>query len=282
MVQNPSAKIVLDVAELVHQRPDFLNLADPGASPFRATLPLSKIAGVRSPVLMAVQESGGLFIVGCPDESGTDAYTTLVADILAASTKMWRMSYEQFSTLFAQSEGATLEELMLDRSSGDWDFDQFHPAVSVNLERGRFPILIVTAQPEGEVKQVLDYLNGMNLTAGLVVYSVWFSGGIVVIEPMPSAGRFSSGSAPVPPSNRVTTAPTEVTIGGEPYPPPQFKEQESDEEKKAQPSTRFGAGAVPTEPAKKTPKPPSPGTKPGVMSGKRPPPKPKNNSGGGR
>jgi hypothetical protein len=276
-VQEDKVEIGLDLAELVHQRPDFLNLAEAGTSPFRVALPLSKIVGVRSPVLMAVQESGGLFIVGCPDESGPDAYTTLVADILAASTKLWRMSYEQFSRLFAESEGTSLEELMLERSSADWEFDRFQPVVSAGLERGRFPILIVTARPEGEVKQVLDYLNGMNLTAVPVSYSVWSSGGIVVIEPVPAAGvALAAGVKPAPGPAPGGAPVAEVRIGSsaEPLPAP--------EAPKESPAVQFGAGAVPTEPAKKVAKPPSPGSKPGVMSGKRPPPKPKNSSGGGR
>jgi hypothetical protein len=282
-VQTGDAKIGIDVAALVHQRPNFLNLAEVETSPFRVALPLSEIVGVRSPVLVAVQESGGLFVVGCPDESGPDAYTTLVADILAASTRLWRMSYEQFSALFARSEGAALEELMLERSSADWDFDQFQPAVSASLERGRFPILIVTAEPGGEVRQVLDYLNGMNLTAAPVSYSVWSSGGIVVIEPVPAAGV----AAPGPVKAAVTSPPgftpvTEVTLGSVTEPPPVQTPVETPpaERPVEPPATRIGAGAVPTEPAKNVAKPPSPGTKPGVMSGKRPPPKPKNSSGG--
>lgn len=283
-VEQAETKIGLDIAELVHQRPDFLNLAEAEGAPFRVALPLSKLVGVRSPVLIAVQESGGLFVVGCPDESGPDAYTTLVADILAASTKMWRMSYEQFSNLFVDSEGALLEELMLERSSADWDFDQFQPVISANLERGRFPILIVTAKPGGEVRQVLDYLNGMNLIAVPVSYSVWSSGGIVVIEPVPAVGVEGAvlGKRSAGPSSYEPVAQKPVV---ETMELPRFEPIEPAapvEPPETKPAAQFGAGAVPTEPAKKFAKPPSPGTKPGVMSGKRPPPKPKNGSGGGK
>lgn len=275
---HPSAvKIGPGIAELVHQYPSFLNPADPGTAPFRVVLPLVEIADVRSPVFLAVQESGGLYIVGCPDESGPGAYTTMVADILAASTKMWRMSYEQFSRLFAETEGVELEELMLARSSADWDFEQFQAAVSTNLEKGRFPILIVTAEPEGEIRQVLDYLKGMNLNVRLVSYSASESGGIMVLEPAQEEKAVESGPVKSQPAG-VYWAPTEPPAKSgsppAPEPPPPEPPVES--------STRIGAGAVPTEPAKKIAKPPSSGTKPGVMSGKRPPPKPRNSSGGSK
>ncbi|MEN9979302.1 MAG: hypothetical protein ABIK38_03035 [candidate division WOR-3 bacterium] len=277
-VKPAEMKLGPGIAELVHQHPNFLNLADAGTVPFRVVLPLAEIADVRSPVFLAVQESGGLYIVGCPDESGPGAYTTLVADILAASTRMWRMSYEQFSRLFAETEGVELEELMLARSSADWDFEQFQTAVSANLEKGRFPILIVTAEPEGEVRQVLDYLNGMNLNAGLVSYSFWASGGIVVLEPVQAAGAADTGATKSQPA-AVYWGPLEPPAAPAAPPPPP---EPPPAEPPAEPATRIGAGAVPTEPAKKIAKPPSPGTKPGVMSGKRPPPKPRNSSGGAK
>ncbi len=277
-VKPSEVKIGPGIAELVHQYPNFLNLADAGMVPFRVVLPLAEIADVRSPVFLAVQESGGLYIIGCPDESGPGAYTTMVADILAASTRMWRMSYEQFSRLFAETEGVELEELMLARSSADWDFEQFQAAVSANLEKGRFPILIVTAEPEGEVRQVLDYLKGMNLNARLVSYSAWAGGGIVVLEPVQAETAVEAEPVRSQPAG-VYWAPVEPPPAPA-APPPAAEPPPS--EPTVEPSARIGAGAVPTEPAKKIAKPPSPGTKPGVMSGKRPPPKPRNSSGGAK
>ncbi|NPV14872.1 hypothetical protein HPY86_08090 [candidate division WOR-3 bacterium] len=265
----------VEVAELVRRKPDFLNFAEPSAAPFRVAVPVTKNFGVGSPILVAVDEAGGVFLVGCPDESSPDAYRTVVADILAASTRLWRMSYEQFSQIFTEVEGATLEELMLLRSRADWDFEQFEPIVAANLEKGRFPILIVTAHPGGEVRQVLEYLKGMNLVVVLVSYSLWVRGGILVVEPVsPSRTLLGVPSAPVgfaPPPSPPREEPPVVQQPVEVESPPVIEEEEGEKE----PIRSIPAGALPTEPAKSVAKPPGPGTKPGVMAGKRPPPKPK-------
>lgn len=274
----------LDVADLVYRCPHFLNFAD-NHPPFRVALPLSQLVGARSPILVAVDETGGVFIVGCPDETTSEAYTTLVVDILGASTKLWRMGYERFSELFVKTAGSSLEELMLLRSRADWDFDQFLPVVEANLERGRFPILVVTANPEGEVRQVISYLNGMNLMAQVVGYSAWEKGGILVVEPMPGKG-FVSTSISMPKAAPAFTVPSLTTPRPEPgvekSAKPVVETSAGEEEVEAKEevneesdSFRTPLGALPTEPAKKVAKPPGPGTKPGVMAGKRPPPKPK-------
>ncbi|MGQ9708460.1 MAG: hypothetical protein ACUVUR_06250 [bacterium] len=269
-------EVGLDVAELICRHPDFLNFDDRNTPPFRVALPFAKQTGMRSRVLVAVNEGGGIFIVGCPDEAKPDAYTTIIADILALGTKLWRMSYEQFSELFVETEGGLLEELMLERSRANWDFDRFRPAVVSALERGRFPIIIVTADPTGNVQQVVAYLSGMNLTVLMVGYSVWSSGGIIIIEPLPVKGSSATKSE----ATTTFEAPSSSTEAGL---KPQNVEQrlaERVEEQvlKERPVRDVPLGSLPTEPAKKVAKPVGPGTKPGVMSGKRPPPKPRNDS----
>jgi len=269
---------IVEVAELIRRKPEFLNFAERSAAPFRVAAPVSKSFGVSSPILVAVDEMGGVFLVGCPDESGPNAYQTVVADVLAASTRLWRMSYEQFSQFFAEVEGASLEELMLLRSRADWDFDQFEPTVAANLEKGRFPILIVTAHPTGEVRQVLDYLKGMNLVVAVVSYSIWVRGGILVVEPV-SPSRTALGVLSTPatfalPSTPPRQEPPVVQRPVEAELPPVVEEEE-EEKREEEPTRSIPAGALPTEPAKNVAKPPGPGTKPGVMAGKRPPPKPK-------
>ncbi len=184
----------------------------------------------------------------------------------------------QFSQIFAEVEGASLEELMLLRSRADWDFDQFEPTVAANLEKGRFPILIVTAHPTGEVRQVLDYLKGMNLVVAVVSYSIWVRGGILVVEPVSHPEpRLVFYQRPqllpclqLPPdkSRRLFHDRLRSEL-------PPVVEEEEEEKREEEPTRSIPAGALPTEPAKNVAKPPGPGTKPGVMAGKRPPPKPK-------
>ncbi|MGQ9677700.1 MAG: hypothetical protein ACUVUD_00245 [bacterium] len=268
----------VEIPELIRRKPAFLDFSEQKAAPFRVALSVSKVFGVNSPVLVAVDETGGIFLVGCPDESGPDAYRTVVADILAVSTRFWRMSYEQFSQIFYDSEGAALEELMMLRSQADWDFDRFRPAVAANLEKGKFPILIVTARPAGEVRQVLEYLKGMNLMVIMVSYSLWVRGGLLVVEPKAHSRAEVGGTSesavkytfPVPSGAPKKEPPVTVPLV-DVEPQPSLKKEDEVEI----PVQSMPAGALPTEPAKNVAKPPGPGTKPGVMAGKRPPPKPK-------
>ncbi len=274
----------VEITRLIQEKPGFLNFAGESSAPFRVALPLNKLLNARSPVMVAVAESGGIFIVGCPDESGADAYTTLVADMLAASTRLWRMDYEKFSNLFVESDGVSLEELMLERSRADWDFDQFQSVVTENLERGRFPMLIVTVLPEGEVKQVIDYLNGMNLRAQLLSYSIIVRGGIMVVRPLSIKDEFARQPGEIKAESVFTTGygsgagagtGTGTTVEIKPRQEevaPEVPPLEEKTEEPQQPPSRIPLGAMPTEPAKKVARPPGPGTKPGVMSGKRPPP----------
>lgn len=268
----------VEIPELIRRKPEFLNFGERTAAPFRVAVWVSKVFGVNSPVLVAVDEAGGVFLVGCPDESRPDAYRTVVADILTVSTRFWRMSYEQFSQIFTVGEDASLEELMLLRSRADWDFEQFQPVVMANLEKGRFPVLIVTAHPAGEVQQVLEYLRGMNLTVMMVSYSLLVRGGLLVVEPKtpsrPEVGDSSGGAG------KSTISVSTGILGKEPpvaEPPGDITPSQVGEVEKVveSPAQSVPAGALPTEPAKKVAKPPGPGTKPGVMAGKRPPPKPK-------
>lgn len=269
---------VVEIPELIRRKPEFLNFGERTAAPFRVAVPVSKVFGVNSPVLVAVDEAGGVFIVGCPDESEPDAYRTVAADILAVSTHFWRMNYEQFSQIFTDGEGVPLEELMLLRSRADWDFDQFQPAVAANLEKGRFPILIVTARPAGEVQQVLEYLKGMNLTVMMVSYSLWVRGGLLVVEPKTHSRSEVGDSSGVAGKSTISvpagTLRKELPVAEPPVDviPPRVGEVEKMVES---PEQSLPSGALPTEPAKRVAKPPGPGTKPGVMAGKRPPPKPK-------
>ncbi len=286
--KRPAEKSGVDVALLVHRCPDFLNLFEKGLAPFRVVVPIAEYFGLSSPVLIAVQESGEIRIIGCPEQESVDAYTTLVADILALSAKVWRMGYEQFSNMIAELAGSALEELMLERSSASWDYEVFQPAITTFLQRGRFPVLIVTDTPQGDIQEVINYLNGMNISTGVVTYSLWQSGGILVIEPVSSVLTEVRTVSPVQPVQ--TPSPVYQPVVQS------LVVEEVEEEKTAvqtapvdeivepsqpQPDFDIPAGAMPTEPAKKVAKPLSPGSKPGVMAGKRPPPKPKNEGEGG-
>lgn len=268
------------VADVFSAIPDFLTIEGPGTAPLRAIISVAKLCGCASEVMVAVDESGRVYIVGCPDETAADPYGTVVADVLAASGRLWRMSYEDFSALFKEPLGTSLEEYVMPRARPDWDFELFEPAVKACLERGRFPVVLVTARPEGRIKEVVGYFRGMNLEAQLAPFSYHEMGGVQVLEPAragvsaasaPAATQFRSESSrpgQLGPRAEAVFGASPERAPSRPARPAPAAEPEPEEQRPATP-----AGAEPTEPAKRVARLPGPGTKPGVMAGKRPPPK---------
>lgn len=266
-----------DLAELVVRVPEFLNPADDSSARFHAAVSVANLCSASGEVLAAVDESGRVAVVGCPDESRPEPYATLLADILAASGRLWRMGYDAFSDLFQATSGKWLEELVMPRARPDWDFERFRSAVEQSLEQGRFPTLIVTTKPTGPVRDTIGYLLQMNLQVQTAVAMFDERGGIEVAAPVPtSATRTDStpSSSPGPLGQSYTqTLGEPARSQTTPAPAPNPERLSSDltpEEPPSKPS--MPAGATPTEPARRVAKPPGPGTKPGVMSGRRPPP----------
>ncbi|MEO0085810.1 MAG: hypothetical protein ABIK37_04185 [candidate division WOR-3 bacterium] len=263
------------VADVFTTIPDFLTIEGPGTAPLRAVIPVAKLCGCASEVMVAVDESGRIYIVSCPDETTAEPYGTVVADVLAASGRLWRMSYDDFSALFKEPLGASLEEYVMPRARADWDYDVFQPAVAACLEKGRFPVVLITARPEGRITEIVGYFHGMNLEAQLAPYSFYDLNGVQVLEP----ARAGFAAAPAPAAATFRPEPfrpgqlgqrAEAVFGAAPAGPSRSVPA-SEPESENRPETP--AGAQPTEPAKRVARLPGPGTKPGVMAGKRPPPK---------
>lgn len=261
------------IADVFSTIPDFLTIEGPGSAPLRAIISIAKLCGCVSEVMVAVSELGRIYIVSCPDETAADPYSTVVADVLAASGRLWRMPYDDFSALFKEPLGMSLEEYVMPRARVDWDFEVFQPAVAACLEKGRFPVVLVTAKPEGRVKEIASYFQGMNLEAQLAPYAFHTSGGVHVLEPAraglaatPTPAAFEFRSEPARPGQLGPRA--EAVFGVAPESPSKPVTASEPEKRPEMP-----AGAQPTEPAKRVARLPGPGTKPGVMAGKRPPPK---------
>jgi hypothetical protein len=192
------------------------------------------------------------------------------------------MSYDQFAILFHDDSGKWLEEIVMPRARSNWDFDSFKPAVERSLEQGRFPVMVVTARPTGAVKEPLSYLAGMNLQVRAVGILFEEHGGIeaAAAQPGPGPEPKPTSVSPRPPQAQPGMSYGYTQVIGAPAPapvapperssaPPSLAQPESAREPARQPAEP--AGARPTEPAKHHAKPPGPGTRPGVMSGRRPP-----------
>ncbi|MBM3314840.1 hypothetical protein FJY71_03225, partial [candidate division WOR-3 bacterium] len=182
--------------ELVLAAPEFLNLTDQPAVSFCAAAPVAGSTGAASRILVAVDEAGRVFLVACPDETEKEPYANLAADVLAAGGRLWRMGYDAFDGLFRQAGGARLDEVVLLRARPTWDFDAFRPAVERSLEQGRFPTLVLTARPSGQVRDTLEYLAGMNVEARAAGVLFEERAGIQVALPLPASGFKAAGVSP--------------------------------------------------------------------------------------
>lgn len=275
------------LAELILSAPEFLNYWCEANVRFCAAVSITVLCGAKSEILAAVDETGRVFILACPDESKPEPYSSVVADVLAAAGRLWRMSYSACDDLFRKAHGRSLDEMALLRAGPSWDFDTFKTAVENSLGLGRFPTLVFTSRPAGPVNDTLTYLTGMNVEARAAGVVIEERGGIQVAAPLstgtttytwaiPTAtGAGKQPGEPVRPSPAAAVKTVATVIPEAPQGGPEERERPAVSPSEPEPARRqeIPLGAMPTQAAKHVAKPPGPGTKPGVMAGRRPPPK---------
>lgn len=273
-----------DLAELILSVPDFLDYwCEPNVR-FCAAVSITELCGAKSEILAAVDDRGRVFILACPDESKPEPYASVVADVLAAAGRLWRMSYSACDELFKKVHGRALGDMAMLRSGPWWDYDVFNAAVENSLSLGRFPTLVFTSRPSGPVADTLTYLAGMNVEARAAGVVIEEQGGIQVAAPLligttrytwtaPAATGTGKPAESVGPGPAVSPA---AKVSRE-VPPGRIDESEEPAAFPSEPEPArrqdIPLGAMPTQAAKHVAKPPGPGTKPGVMAGRRPPPR---------
>ncbi|MEO0073791.1 MAG: hypothetical protein ABIK43_03935 [candidate division WOR-3 bacterium] len=277
------------LAELIVTVPEFLNYWCEANVRFCAAVSITEFCGAKSEILAAVDDTGRVFILACPDETRSESYSTVVADVLAAAGRLWRMSYSACEELFRKVHGQSLAEMALLRAGPAWDFDLFKVAVENSLSLGRFPTLVFTSRPAGPVGDTLAYLTGMNVEARAAGVVIEEKGGIQVAAPLSFGATGYTWAAlstpgtvrPQPESTGAVSAGRGVTPVSTEQDAGRLSSERKDTAVEAPetgpvPKQEIPMGAMPTTPAKHVAKPPGPGTKPGVMSGRRPPPKKEN------
>ncbi len=177
-----SADTQIDTLQLIMQAPAFLASASDTEETAIATTKAPDSSTGR--VLVAVDTEGKVRIVACPRQAEEAELSTLAAEALATSAKLWHKSYDTFAALFEASLGQSLAEWAERRASKNWTVDTFRSAVEASLQQGRFPVIIVARERNPAVAETLTYLENMNLPVRFVGYTCSASEGVDVVQPV--------------------------------------------------------------------------------------------------
>ncbi len=291
----------IDVTTLLRDAPEFLSMDDTGAI-CRVAVPLFEHGDAR--VLAALDEAGGVCLVGYPVQVTREVVTTVAREILVLSGRLWRMPLEEFTAMLEKGPGRTLGELFAGKTPKDWAEATFRAGLRRSLEQGRFPVKVLLPSSNKDAVEVLSYLRQCNVAVTPVSVESYESWGVEIVVPkvlsIPELGshegteRVQSVHRPSPPPRtpppRFQTSQAGVAQIGRPEPEPQASPEWKPTPNPERPwasqpapkpvveveSPRTESRPTPAAPALK----PAPaektvwdGTMPGVMAGKRPPPR---------
>jgi hypothetical protein len=292
------AKTTVDLAALAREVPEFLGMDGDGA-PCRAAVLLSEQGDAR--VLAAIDEAGGICLVGYPAQLTREVLTVVARELIVLSGRLWRMPLEEFAAVLEKGLGRSLGEHFAGRATKDWSEAGFRAGLRQSLERGRFPVVLLLAGTNKELVEAIVHLKSHNLAVkplGVELYESW---GIEVVVPKvlviaefgmhegTEQAKAVPRPAPPPPRTpqRSQLSSAQVANFGMPQPAQQSGPAPATQMPWAnQPAPGQTAAPRPAsveqKPVQPQPIPKSApavkpvwdGSMPGVMAGKRPPPKP--------
>ena len=298
------AKTTVDLAALVREVPEFLGI-DGGGAPCRAAVLLSEQGDAR--VLAAIDEAGGICLVGYPGQLTREVLTVVARELLVFSGRLWRMPLEEFAAAVEKALGRSLGEHFAGTAATGWSEATFRTGLMQSLERGKFPVVMLLAGANKDVVEALVHLKSHNLAVrplGAELYESW---GVEVVVPkvlvIPELGlregadQARSVPRPAPPPRtpqRSQLSSASVANFGMPQPAQQSGPAAATQMPWANqqvPDRTVAPRPAPVEqrPIEQMPVEPQPvpkpapsakpvwdGSMPGVMAGKRPPPRPPN------
>lgn len=292
-IPTPAA-VSVDAISLVLEAPEFLSGQGFPDSAVRVAVPLAFPAQRTDRLLLAVDESGGIMLAGFPDPADRGSATAIAGDLVAVTGRLWRQPTPEFLKMVEEPLGRPLATAIAGRTRHDWSGETLLSGVAASLEAGRFPVVLVAAESNAGAREAVAFLAGMNIPVRLIDVAVFTSDGTEVAMPklIVEANR-ASAQAPRPaaapaaqPVVRPTASPDvrrpeAATAQPGTFRPASPAAQPSVARPTPQQPSRDRGSAAPAAPAAEPIRPaphpggavPGPGSKPGVMAGKRPPPK---------
>jgi hypothetical protein len=174
------SKTTVDLAALVCGAPEFLGMVG-GEAHCQAAVVLSERGNAR--VVAAVDEVGGITLVGCPAQLTRDALTTVTQELLVFNGRLWRMPSEEFSTVFEKRLGQSLSDYFSNRAAIGWSENGFHSGLGRSLERGRFPVVLLLSDSNQEAVEAVAHLKSHNIEVRSLGVELFESSGVEIVMP---------------------------------------------------------------------------------------------------
>jgi hypothetical protein len=168
------------MAALVCSAPEFLGM-DGGEAPCQAAVVLSERGNAR--VAIAVDEAGGITLVGCPGQLTRDALTTVAQELLVFTGKLWRMPADEFASVFEKRLGQSLDDYFSHRVAIGWSENGFRSGLGRTLDRGRFPVVMLLPDSNQEVGEAVAHLRAHNIEVRLLGVELYESSGVEIVMP---------------------------------------------------------------------------------------------------
>ena len=260
----------------------------------RAAVALSERSDAR--VLAAVDEAGGISLVGCPAQSTRAAMTAVVQELIAYSGRLWRMPTGEFSSLLEKGLGRSVREHFGANVPKGWSDNEFRNGLKQSLDRGHFPVLLLLADVNPDVVEAIVHLKSHNLGVRPFGVALYESSGVEIVVPrvleIAEAGQPESreparpAQRPAPPRTPQRSQLSTAYVANFSAPEPSSQSEPRSGPKMPWSDTPSPEAAA-TKPAATEPQatpapPPKPvpgarmawdGAMPGVMAGKRPAPR---------
>ena len=192
-----------------------------GEAPCQAAVVLSERGDAR--VVAAIDEFGGITLVGCPGKLTRDALTTVVQELIVFTGRLWRMPSEEFSSVFEKRLGQSLGDYFSNRAAIGWSENGFRSGLGRSLERGRFAVVLLLSDSNPEVVEAVAHLKSHNVEVKPLGVELYESSGVEIVmprvlevsEPEPYEAREPAkpGSRPTPYQPWTPTRPLPSTAG---------------------------------------------------------------------
>lgn len=196
VLQPVPTKTTIDLAALVCGAPEFLGMGD-GAAPCQAAVVLSERGEER--LVVALDEAGGITLVGCPAQLTRKALTAVAQEVLVFTGRLWRMPPAEFSAIFEQRLGQSLGDYFSSRVDIGWSENRFRSGLGQCLDCGRFPVVLLLTAANQDVAETVAHLKSLNLEVKALAVELYESSGVEIVVPRPlaiAAPSLSEGREP--------------------------------------------------------------------------------------
>ncbi len=239
VLQPIPAKTTVDLAALVCGAPEFLGM-DGGAASCQAAVVLSERGEER--LVVALDEAGGITLVGCPAQLTRGALTAVVQEVLVFTGRLWRMPPEEFSAVFEQRLGQSLGDYFSSRVDIGWSENGFRSGLGQCLERGRFPVVLLLTEANQDVVDAVVHLKSHNLEVKPLGVELYESSGVEIVVP-----RVLEVTGPGPYEDREPAKPVQRSMPTQPQTPPPSQPTTADVADLEVPESAPESGSAPAE-----------------------------------